>query len=140
MLFRLGWVSSLSLSPYGERFRAMRRHIAGTLGVKPAKQFEGLQELKILTLCQRLLDSPERFREHIRQWVWIVVSPEGSFESFISYVRAVILKISHGYDVSPENESLVTLADKSAEEFSEAARAGAFLVDILPWCLSLVAS
>jgi hypothetical protein len=45
----------------------------------------------------------------------------------------VVLKISYGYDVASENDSLVALADKANEEFSESMRPGAFLVDLLPW-------
>jgi hypothetical protein len=52
----------------------------------------------------------------------------------ISTAGAVILEISHGYQVSEtEEDSLVTLAQTTMYEFSRASVPGTFLVDFLPW-------
>jgi len=53
----------------------------------------------------------------------------------ISTAGAIILKISHGYQVSEtEEDPLVTLAETTINEFSMAIRPGGFVVDFLPWC------
>jgi hypothetical protein len=52
----------------------------------------------------------------------------------ISTAGAIILKISHGYQVSEtEGDPLVTLAETTMHEFNKAATPGTFLVDSLPW-------
>ena len=45
---------------------------------------------------------------------------------------AIILRISHGYEVQENNDPFVALADKANSEFSIATSPGAFLVDMFP--------
>ena len=47
---------------------------------------------------------------------------------------AIILKVSHGYTISPDGpDPLVELADKAVGTvFSEACQAGKWLVDVIP--------
>lgn len=40
--------------------------------------------------------------------------------------------MSHGYTVQEEEDPIVNLVDVATEQFSEATRPGAFLVDVLP--------
>lgn len=57
-----------------------------------------------------------------------------SDESSISCIAAVITKMTYDYDMAPEGDEFVALAEKSADTFSQAAAPGAWLVDIIPWC------
>jgi hypothetical protein len=50
-----------------------------------------------------------------------------------STAGAIILKITHGYQVSENEDPLIALAETTMEEFSKAVVPGAFLVDFLPW-------
>jgi hypothetical protein len=52
----------------------------------------------------------------------------------ISTAGAIILKISHGYDVMEHNDPFINLAVRALEEFCIAAAPGAFLVDFIPAC------
>jgi hypothetical protein len=45
---------------------------------------------------------------------------------------AIILRISHGYEVKETNDPFVELADKATDEFSLATAPGGFLVDVIP--------
>jgi len=45
---------------------------------------------------------------------------------------AVILRISHGYEVKEHNDPFVGLADQATEQFSLATAPGGFLVDLIP--------
>ena len=50
---------------------------------------------------------------------------------------AVILRISHGYEVREHNDPFVRLADQATEQFSLATAPGGFLVDLIPACMAL---
>jgi hypothetical protein len=47
---------------------------------------------------------------------------------------AIILRISHGYEIQETNDPFVELADKATEQFSLSTAPGAFLVDLVPAC------
>ncbi len=46
---------------------------------------------------------------------------------------AIILRISHGYDVKWQNDPFVQLAEEALDIFSISTQPGRFLVDILPF-------
>ena len=50
---------------------------------------------------------------------------------------AVILKISHGYNVEDDDDPLVEMADRATNNFSVVTMPGNFLVDVLPICTFL---
>jgi hypothetical protein len=52
----------------------------------------------------------------------------------ISTAGAIILKISHGYDVMEHSDPFINLAARAMEEFCIAAPFGAYLVDFIPAC------
>jgi hypothetical protein len=57
----------------------------------------------------------------------------------LSTAGAIILSISYGYDVSEtQRDPLVTLAESTMDEFSVVVTPGAFLVDFVPWCASVL--
>jgi len=41
--------------------------------------------------------------------------------------------MTYDYNMAPEGDEFVALAEKSADTFSQAAAPGAWLVDIFPW-------
>jgi hypothetical protein len=51
-----------------------------------------------------------------------------------STAGAIILRISHGYEVKEDSDPFVGLADRVLAGVSEATAPGAFMVDILPFC------
>jgi hypothetical protein len=50
-----------------------------------------------------------------------------------SCIGAVITKMTYDYDMAPEGDGFISLAEKSADSFSQAAAPGAWLVYIFPW-------
>jgi hypothetical protein len=52
-----------------------------------------------------------------------------------STAGAIVLRISHGYEVQEKDDPFVALADKANGEFSIASTPGAFLVDTFPACV-----
>lgn len=101
------------------KFRTYRKLIHQAIGTKAAvSQFNSLMDIEIRRFALRVLEEPQKLRQHIR-----------------TKAGATILKISHGYTIEPRKpDPLVNLADKSLEEFSIAATPGRWLVDVLPAC------
>lgn len=53
-----------------------------------------------------------------------------------SETGAVILKIAYGYNAEQhKNDPLIDMAGNAMDNFAKAAVPGAFLVDILPFCM-----
>jgi hypothetical protein len=51
-----------------------------------------------------------------------------------STAGAIILRISHGYEVKENNDPFVDLADLAVDQFSKSTATGAWMVDIMPSC------
>jgi cytochrome P450 len=66
-------------------------------------------------LLGRLLDTPEKFSEHLR-----------------TYAGQIILKMGYGWKVDREDDKLVKLANYMNDQFSELTKPGRFLVDFIP--------
>ncbi|KAG6808632.1 hypothetical protein H0H93_016669, partial [Arthromyces matolae] len=112
----IGWKYSLALLSYGDRFRRYRRMIADILGSRKSMgKFEHVELLETHKFLRRVLDDPVDLATHVRHTA-----------------GAIILRISHGYEVKDHNDPLVELADKAMEQFSISMAPGAFLVDVLP--------
>lgn len=72
----MGWDRGLVLCHYGERFRAFRRLLHRFMGTRTAvMQHHDVITRQTHRLLTRLLDSPERFLEHLRGYVgsWILI-------------------------------------------------------------------
>lgn len=68
-LFSVGWDRGLGYAPYGERFREFRRMFHQTMGPRALHELFPLQEEETPRLLLRLLEEPEKFIEHARQYV-----------------------------------------------------------------------
>ncbi|KAJ3709804.1 cytochrome P450 [Lentinula guzmanii] len=91
-----GWKNTLVLTPYGERFRNYRRLAHQLFGnAATMKSFHPVEELETHRFLKQLLSRPAEFSDHIRKTA-----------------GAIILRISHGYEVGEGQDPFVTLADK----------------------------
>ncbi|KAF7313515.1 hypothetical protein HMN09_00507400 [Mycena chlorophos] len=115
----VGWKNSLVLLPYGDRFRRFRRLFHSIIGSRTAmKQFHPTEELETRRFLRRVLAKPDDLSKHIRKQVFIHC--------------AIILRISHGYEVKENNDPFVQLAEQATEQFSLSTAPGGFMVDFLP--------
>lgn len=98
-------------------FKQHRKNIAKIAGTTASRAlFERVQEEETVHFLSKVVDSPERLFDHIKQ-----------------EAAAVILKITYGYTVDAHGDDpLADLAGKTMEEFGEAAMPGKWAVDILP--------
>ncbi|KAJ3983979.1 cytochrome P450 [Lentinula detonsa] len=111
-----GWKNTLVLTPYGERFRNYRRLAHQLFGnAATMKSFHPVEELETHRFLKRLLSRPAEFSDHIRKTA-----------------GAIILRISHGYEVGEGQDPFVTLADKATEQFALSTAPG-FLVNLVPF-------
>jgi cytochrome P450 len=110
-----GWKNTLVLVPYGERFRSYRKLAHQLFGnAATMKSFHPVEELETHRFLKRLLSRPAEFSDHIRKTA-----------------GAIILRISHGYEVNEGTDPFVTLADKATEQFALSTTPG-FLVNLVP--------
>ncbi|KAL1690796.1 cytochrome P450 [Schizophyllum commune] len=112
----VGWRNTLVLLPYGDRFRRFRRLFHQSIGTRASiKQFHPAEEIETRRFLRRVLAQPDALAAHIRKTA-----------------GAIILRISHGYEVREHYDPLVALADEATEQFSQATSPGGFLVNTVP--------
>lgn len=111
----VGWKNTLVLVPYGERLKNSRRLAHQLFGSHATmNQFLPVEERETRRFLQRLLATPNDFSAHIRKTA-----------------GAIILRISHGYDVQEGDDPFVSLADKATEQFSLSTAPG-LVVNLFP--------
>ncbi|KAA1465965.1 cytochrome P450 [Dentipellis sp. KUC8613] len=112
----IGWERTLALTPYGDRFREYRRMLHRLIGNRlNMEKLHPIEELETHRFLRRILESPDDVSEHIRKTA-----------------GAIILKISHGYQIKEHNDPFIINADTATDQFSKATEPGAFMVDLLP--------
>ncbi|KAH9051796.1 cytochrome P450 oxidoreductase [Lactarius vividus] len=113
----IGWNLQMILSPYGERFRSMRKLVARHIGTNASiAKFRPAQEREAIHFLARVSENPDNFLKDIRL-----------------SVAAIFLKMSYGYNVEREkSDPLLNVIDTAANEFYIATSPGAWLVDTLP--------
>ncbi|KAG0702321.1 cytochrome P450 [Suillus ampliporus] len=111
----VGWKYTLGLVPYGDRFRRSRKHFR-IIGSRAALDiYNPMEEVETHRFLKRVLANPDQLQAHIRHTA-----------------GAIILRISHGYEVKENDDPFVDLADRALDQFSQSTAPGAFMVDIMP--------
>ncbi|KAF9026841.1 cytochrome P450 [Hymenopellis radicata] len=112
----VGWKNTLVLLKYGPRFRAGRRMAHQLFGNHATmKKFHPVEELETRRFLKRLLVKPTELDAHIRKTA-----------------GAIILRISHGYEIQEENDAFVALAEQATNQFSVSTAPGGFWVNHIP--------
>lgn len=78
--------------------------------------YNEIEEAETRQFLKRVLAKPDRLQEHVRHTV-----------------GAIVLRISHGYEVKENDDPFIDLANRVTANGSQATEPGAFLVDILPF-------
>ncbi|KAG1752629.1 cytochrome P450 [Suillus paluster] len=112
-----GWKHILALLPYGERFREYRKNFHRIIGSRAAMDiYHQTEEIETHRFLKRVLANPDQLQAHIRHTA-----------------GAIVLHISHGYEVNENNDPFIELADRALDQFSRSTAPGAFMVDIMPF-------
>ncbi|KIK45782.1 hypothetical protein CY34DRAFT_77296 [Suillus luteus UH-Slu-Lm8-n1] len=113
----VGWKDSLPFLPYGDLFRQQRKNLHRVIGSRAAMGvYNEIEEAETHQFLKRVLAKPDRLQGHVRHTV-----------------GAIVLRISHGYEVKENDDPFIDLANRVTANGSEATEPGAFLVDILPF-------
>ncbi|EED79605.1 predicted protein, partial [Postia placenta Mad-698-R] len=112
----MGLSQSMPLLPYGEEWRAHRRLAHTALSPAAVKRYHGVQEDLAALLCQRLLQSPEDFFNHVRL-----------------IAGNVILSVVYGLPVETAEDEYIAHAERTMQVISEATVPGAYLCDLMPF-------
>ncbi|KAG0702309.1 cytochrome P450 [Suillus ampliporus] len=112
----VGWKHTLVLLPYGNSFREYRKNFHRVIGSRAALDtYHPIEEIETHRFLKRVLAKPDQLQAHIRHTA-----------------GAIILRISHGYEVKENNDPFIDLADRAVDQFSRSTATGAFMVDIIP--------
>ncbi|KAF8450341.1 cytochrome P450 [Boletus edulis BED1] len=112
----VGWKNTLVLLPYGDRFREYRKNFARVIGSRAAMDtYHPTEEIETHRFLQRVLAKPAELSQHVRHTA-----------------GAIILRISHGYEVKEHQDPFIDLADRAVDQFSMSTATGAFMVDVIP--------
>ncbi|KIL00351.1 hypothetical protein PAXRUDRAFT_8298 [Paxillus rubicundulus Ve08.2h10] len=113
----IGWKNTLVISQYGDRFKEFRKKVHRVIGTRSILEtYYHHVERQGYRFLKRLLDAPEDFADHVR---WMA--------------GAIILVISHGYEVQDEGDPYLATAEDALSYFSLTTSAEPFLVDTLPF-------
>ncbi|KIJ61617.1 hypothetical protein HYDPIDRAFT_115784 [Hydnomerulius pinastri MD-312] len=113
----IGWKNTLVMSQYGEQFKEFRKKVHRVIGTRSILEpYYSHVERQGHRFLKRLLDTPLDFEEHVR---WMA--------------GAIILVISHGYEVRDANDPYLKTAEDAVLYFSLTTSAEPFLVDIFPF-------
>lgn len=63
-----------------------------------------------------------------------LTDPKAFHRSLKHAIGSILLGVVYGYEVLPENDPFVKLAEDTVMLTTHAIRPGTFLVNIIPWC------
>ncbi|KAH9056253.1 cytochrome P450 [Lactarius vividus] len=113
----VGWRDILVLLKYTDKFKACRRMLHAVIGTRVSvEKFRDTLEEESALMVRRLLNEPRNFVGPVRKAVGVI-----------------ILRISHGYRPTTEDDSLVRIADEATDQLNVLLSPGLFAVDFLPF-------
>ncbi|CAE6466211.1 unnamed protein product [Rhizoctonia solani] len=111
-----GWGNNTAFLPYGERWRKQRRMTHEVLNKKASEEFWPTVTRQSRLAIQRLLDHPQAY-------------PDG-FKNMTAYT---MLSSAYGYEAMSFREELVQIVEAANKGLCQAALAGNFFVNVIPW-------
>ncbi|KAJ7723619.1 cytochrome P450 [Mycena maculata] len=111
----MGLDSNLVLMNYGDQWRAHRKLFHNMFHAEAAKKFHPKVVAATHELLRRILEKPDGFMDHLHHMA-----------------GEVIMSVTYGIDVLPENDPYVALAEQVVHVSAEASIPGRFLVDFIP--------
>ncbi|KAK0469478.1 cytochrome P450 [Desarmillaria tabescens] len=115
MLRLSGWDFALSIMRYSDRWRVHRRMFHQYFQARTLPSFYPVQMKATFVLLRQLLDSEDGVSHHIRH-----------------YAGSIIMKTVYDYDVEPDEDRFVQLADQGVISAHISGTEGTFLVDYFP--------
>ncbi|KAG1736247.1 cytochrome P450 [Suillus lakei] len=108
---------SIAFSPFGDRFRRMRRALHSHLQPKAAEAYQPLQMSHAKNIVLGVLDNPHNFQHHV-----------------ITYAATTIMKVAYGKNTpTSATDPEVVEMRQIVGMVAGILRPGAYLVDSIPW-------
>ncbi|KAF7365161.1 O-methylsterigmatocystin oxidoreductase [Mycena venus] len=111
----LGFGFSTVMLPLGDKWRETRRMFQQHFRRDALQTYRPVHMNKIHQLLQGLLSSPQDFRELLK-----------------TLAAAIIMSTVYGYEVKPENDRFVTIAESAVKKISESFLPGVAIVNTFP--------
>ncbi|KAK0469989.1 cytochrome P450 [Desarmillaria tabescens] len=111
----MGWNFNMGFQSYDSEYKKSRKLFHHGFNPRASDGYQPIQTRELTILLAKLLQSPERFDEHLR-----------------TTTGAIIMMIAFGYQ-TVENDEFVRIAEEAQLAMVSAARPGAYLVDFLPF-------
>ncbi|KAG1850378.1 cytochrome P450 [Suillus subalutaceus] len=113
----IGWKNVTALLPYGDRLRRHRKNFHNVIGTRAAMGIYNQSRRSRLadssSVCSK---KPDQLEAHVRHTA-----------------GAVILRISHGYEVKENDDPFVDVADRALDQWSRVTRSWRLLVKAPEW-------
>ncbi|KIK53249.1 hypothetical protein GYMLUDRAFT_179178 [Collybiopsis luxurians FD-317 M1] len=114
----VGYNNTTGLLRYGPRHQTQRAFFHRVMGTNVAmKDINSIEELETRRFLKRMLAEPHNLAENVRKTT-----------------GAIILKVSHGYEIQEKNDPFVAMADKVLDDVTQATAPGSFVADLFPIC------
>ncbi|KAG1756032.1 cytochrome P450 [Suillus lakei] len=117
----IGWKNIMPLLPYGDHLRRYRKYFHRVIGSRAAVNvYSQVEEIETRRFLKRVFTKPDQLQAHVRHTA-----------------GAVILRVSHGYEVKENNDSFIHLVDRAMDQWSRATAPGAFVADFVPFLVKV---
>ncbi|KZT18054.1 putative CyP450 monooxygenase [Neolentinus lepideus HHB14362 ss-1] len=111
----LAWDFNFALKPYGEAWRQRRREFHQQFRAEKTMEYHPKVLENAHKFLKNILAHPENFAYYIRH-----------------YPGSTVMSVVYDYEVAPENDYFVNVAETSVDMLSESTNPGAALVNVLP--------
>ncbi|KAH9164504.1 cytochrome P450 [Lactarius sanguifluus] len=111
---------NIAFAPYGSAWRHSRREFRANFRPADLETYQPLEQRAVHCLLRNLLSSPDNFVQHFRHMA-----------------GQVILSITYGIDVLPENDPFVADAEKVLQSIAVGTSKEATLLDSIPWLIKM---
>ncbi|PBK75827.1 cytochrome P450 [Armillaria solidipes] len=115
MMKLAGWENIIGFMRYSDQWRMRRRMFHQYFQLRAVPAYYPVQVKVTSVLLQQLHKSPDAFVHHVRH-----------------HAGSVIMKIVYGFDVNPNGDQFVGLADRALESARIIGNMGTFVVDYIP--------
>jgi len=127
---------------YGSMWRRQRRLFHQHFNHAAISRYHPVISNEATKLVRNLSETPEQFSEHIGRFVTdhsyplslpiLVRSRTDNRYVLSSYLTCIIVKVTYGFDISGNDDSLAVRSREIMKGFSTAGVPGTFLVDLIP--------
>ncbi|KAI9432056.1 cytochrome P450 [Lactarius indigo] len=111
---------NIALTPYGSAWRHSRRELRENFRPAALEAYQPIEQRAVHRLLRNLLSSPDNFVQHFRHMA-----------------GQVILSITYGIDVLPENDPYIADAERLSQSVAIGTSREATLLDTIPWLIKM---